>query len=203
MENINRFIQRLEARPHSASATNPYRLPHRSHNLRHYLQALLAQPGRRILVIGEALGYRGGLLTGIPISSERLLREADHPFWRKLAPSLNVAGDTAEATASIAWDYLANRRRIPLFWNAFPFHPCRPGEPATNRAPNAAELAEGIPYLRELAAIYQPQLIAGLGHKGSTAARRAFPEHSVRALRHPSYGGKQDFIDGMDKLLNN
>ena len=68
--------------------------------------------GRRVLVVGEALGYRGGLLTGIPISCERLLREQRHPFWRRLAPQLTIEGDTPEATATIVWDYLANRRRI-------------------------------------------------------------------------------------------
>ncbi len=195
------FTGALEARPHSPTVTNPYRLPNRSENLRCYLQAMLQQPGRRILVIGEALGYRGGLLTGIPISCERLLREQHHPFWRRLAQQLVIEGSTTEATASIVWAYLAERRRIPLFWNAFPFHPHHLGEPQGNRAPNAVEMSEGTPYLQALADLYQPGLIAGLGRKGTIAAERAFPGLQVHALRHPSYGGKQLFQQGMDRLL--
>ncbi len=198
---INQFIDALEMRQHSPTVTNPYRLPNRSDNLRHYLRELLQQPGRRVLVVGEALGYRGGLLTGIPISCERVLRERRHPFWRRLAPQLTIEGDTAEATASIVWDYLANRRRIPLFWNAFPFHPHQREELQGNRAPSAAEVAEGIPHLQALAQLYQPALIAGLGRKGTEAAQRAFPNVQVRPLRHPSYGGKQAFQQGMDRLL--
>jgi hypothetical protein len=195
------FLASLEARPHSSTVTNPYRQPYRSDNLRHYLRALLAQPGRRALIVGEALGYRGGLLTGIPISSERLLREQRHPFWRRLGPHLVIEGDTAEATASIVWDYLARRRRIPLFWNAFPFHPHYQGEPNSNRAPSAVEVEEGIAHLRSIIRLYQPDIIAGLGHNGTRAARRCCPDCQVQALRHPSYGGKQQFYRGMERLL--
>ena len=198
---IDSLISALEARPHEATVTNPYRLPNRSDNLRHYLRALLDQPGRRILVVGEALGYRGGLLTGIPLSSERLVREQAHPFWRRLAPDLTIDGRMAEATASIVWHYLAERRRIPLFWNAFPFHPHRSGEPHSNRPPTAADIAEGIPYLQAVVSLYRPVIIGGLGTKGTLAAQRALPGQAVRALRHPSYGGKPAFVEGMHRLL--
>lgn len=169
-------------------------------NLFHYLDAISGQKGRRILIVGEALGYRGGRLTGIPFSSERLLREAPHPFLRRLAPQLSLTSNTAEATASIVWEGLSRRRDIPLFWNAYPFHPHRAHEPDSNRAPNAAEVAEGQPFLQLLAEDYQPALIAGLGRKGTEAALRAFPEHRVVALRHPSYGGKQEFLAGLKRL---
>ena len=180
---------------------NPYRLPHRSDNLRAWLHCLLRQPGRRILVVGEALGYRGGLHTGLPFSSSRLLVTSTHPFWRRLRSQLVVDSDISEASASIVWDYLASRRRIPLFWNALPFHPHQPGNPASNRAPTAGELSLGQPYLRALAAHYQPDLVAGLGTRGTEAARRALPDRQVHALRHPSYGGKREFCQGMDRLL--
>ena len=52
-EALEAFIAALEAVPHSAVVTNPYRLPHRSANLRAYLSAALAQPGRRMLLVGE------------------------------------------------------------------------------------------------------------------------------------------------------
>ena len=201
MSFLERFITSLEKQENTGRLCNPYQLPHRSDNLGLYLEALFEQPGRRVLVVGEALGYRGGLHTGIPFSSARLVHESSHPFWRRLRPMLTVDSKVSEATASIVWQYLERRRRIPLFWNALPFHPHATGKPDSNRAPSAAELRKGTEYLHTLATAYRADLIAGVGGKGFTAAQRAFPDRKILSLRHPSYGGKQAFCNGMDRLL--
>ncbi len=201
MNSYSSLIAALEQRPHSDTVCNPYRLPGRAHNLRAYLRAIETRPGRRLLVVGEALGYRGGLGTGIPLSSSALLTHSRQPFLRALSPSLRLHDEVPEATATIVWDYLARRRTIPLFWNAFPFHPHHKGEPHSNRAPTAAEVAEGIAYLRLIGDWYRPQRVAGLGRKGVKALEMAFPGVRVITLRHPSYGGKNEFIRGMDRLL--
>jgi uracil-DNA glycosylase len=198
---IEQIIALLESRPATADVANPYRLPYRSHNLRTYLHAMLARPGRRILLVGEALGYRGGLLTGIPVSSGALLTRAPHPFLRLLRDRVEGCGAAGEASATIVWGYLQRRRTLPLFWNAFPFHPHRVGVQASNRAPTAAEIEEGQPYLQRVAALFRPERIAGLGKSGTDAAARALPQHTVRRIRHPSHGGKADFFRGMDALL--
>ena len=201
MNFIDIFTKTLAAYPEREDLGNPYRQAHCKDNLQAYLRAQFAQPGRRILVVGEALGYRGGWHTGIPFSSARLVMESEHPFWRKLRPQLTVDCDVSEATASITWDYLKQRRRIPLFWNALPLHPRVAGDPLSNRAPNAAELQAGLSFLQALGDAYQPDLIAGVGGKGTMAAEKAFPRRRVHALRHPSYGGKAQFCQGMDRLL--
>ena len=193
------FVAQLGHRRHSRRVANPYRSETLRNNLLAYLEAIMLQPGRRILLVGEALGYRGGRLTGIPFSSSRLLRQAPHPFLRRLSPELVIEEDVAEATASIVWSCLAQRRNIPMAWNAFPFHPHQENVPETNRAPDAAELEEGAAILRELAALYQPQLVVGVGAKGFRAASSAFPQEAVMAVRHPSYGGKQDFVAGLKR----
>ncbi len=197
----NSLLPLLEKRRHTAVVTNPYRLPHRSANLVAYLEAMAARRGRRVLVIGEALGYRGGLGTGIPISSCGLFERPPHPFLRRLAQDICYEGEVKEATASIVWEYLSARRTLPLFWNAFPFHPHRQNEPNSNRGPTRTEIQEGQTALHLLAAWYRPQRIAGLGRLGTRAAQLAFPGSPIFALRHPSYGGKQEFIEGMDRLL--
>jgi uracil-DNA glycosylase len=198
---IRTFVASLAEQPHTETTYNPYRNAAARDNLAQYLRAVCAQSGRRILMVGEALGYRGGRLTGIPFSSERLLRQAPHPFLRALHDRVAISGNTSEATATLVWAALARRRRIPLFWNAFPFHPHRRGEPASNRAPTADEIAGGQAYLQRLAALYRPQLIAGLGNKGCLAVHRALPDERIAALRHPSYGGKADFERGLSRLL--
>ncbi len=197
---LTRFLTALEAVTHSHRITNPYRLSGRSDNLHAYLSAVLAQPGRRMLLVGEALGYRGGLLTGIPFSSGALLSQPRHPFLRRLAPQLQLEDQTAEATASITWQALAQRRVVPLFWNAFPFHPHLADKPRSNRAPLREEVTLGIGFLQALADMQQPQLIAGVGSRGTEAAQRAFPDRPVVALRHPSYGGKVEFVQGLHRL---
>jgi uracil-DNA glycosylase len=200
-EEIHGFIVDLTVRRSNGQSYNPYREPILRQNLLSYLGLLFSQPGRRILLVGEALGYRGGRLTGIPFSSERLLTQAPHPFLRSLSRHATVTGDSSEATATIVWNALAGRRRIPLFWNAFPFHPHHPGEPRSNRSPTASEVAEGQVYLRRLAALYQPRHVAGLGCNGYLAARSALPGIPITRIRHPSHGGKSDFERGLARLL--
>ena len=194
------FLRQLRRRQHSPIVQNPYRLPGREDNLHVYLQALSQRPGRRILLVGEAPGYRGCLLTGIPFSSEALLTEPPHRFLRQLRHDLHIEGATSEATASMVWAFLAGRRTLPLFWNAFPFHPHRRGEPQSNRAPGAAEVVEGRSYLQALGRLYRPGLVAGVGNKGYAAACAAFPDLVVGRIRHPSYGGKREFNEGMRRL---
>ena len=202
MENtIREFVACLASRPHTQNSCNPYREPSARNNLVRYLEKVYSQRGRPILLVGEALGYRGGLLTGIPFSSERLLRTAPHAFLRSLRDQLDIAGDTSEATATMVWGALAGRRKVPLFWNAFPFHPHRPGEPDSNRAPSGREVEESRLYLQQLARIFRPVKVAGLGRKGAQAAERALPGNKVTLLRHPSYGGKLEFEAGLERLL--
>ena len=201
MEFIDNFIADLAAFPESEYLANPYLDVRMCENLRAYLTAVFHQPGRRVLLVGEALGYRGGVLTGIPFSSARLASQSSHKFWRELRPDLSLAGDTSEATASIVWDYLASRRRIPLCWNGLPFHPHHKGDRSTNRAPQTAELERGRAFLTRLIDAYQPDRIAAVGGKAATALACAAPSVSFSAIRHPSYGGKREFVEGMDRLL--
>ena len=200
-DSIAAFVLSLAKRPHTENSFNPYRDPSHRVNLMQYLGLTLAQPGRRILLVGEALGYRGGRLTGIPFSSERLLLRPSHPFPRSLSQNVEIKGATSEATATLVWNALAGRRRIPLFWNAFPFHPHLPRDPWSNRAPTRSEIDEGAHYLASLAELQQPERIAGLGKKGCLAARRALPGRVITPLRHPSYGGKIEFLEGLAKFL--
>jgi hypothetical protein len=47
----------------------------------------------------------------------------------------------------------------------------------------------------------KPDVIAGIGNKGAECSKLAFPEEIVTTIRHPSNGGKQDFIAGMNRLI--
>ncbi len=199
------FVASLAAAPKLTSVFNPWCQPGLQANLVVYLRTLHALCAEErvvpILIVGEALGYKGGRNTGIPFSSSQLFADIDHPFLRQLAPLLTLTRDDSENTATIVWDYLCAKKAVPLFWNAFPFHPHRKHRPNSNRKPTAGEVRRGIPYLQQLAEIFQPSQIAGLGRVGQQAAQQAFPNRDIGYIRHPSYGGKQEFVTGMDALL--
>lgn len=200
---VREFIASLAARPHRSDSFNPYRDQQLARNLEHYLETLWRYPGYTgLLLVGEALGYRGGRNTGVPFSSSALYREAEHPFLHDLAGKLQLSQRESEATANIVWRYLSDKQQLPLFWNAYPFHPHQRGNAASNRKPRAAEVKEGAQLLRELVTIVRPRRIAGIGREGYKVATREFPDRQVIYIRHPSYGGKADFIAGMDQLLD-
>ncbi|WP_442486916.1 uracil-DNA glycosylase [Halomonas litopenaei] len=211
---VRSFVSRLRQRPDGPDVANPWRRKPLADNLTAYLELMLDHTrettagGRpRLLLVAEALGFKGGGETGIPLSSPGLLRSGTHPFFEALRPRLAVLPEGgSEATATIAWECFARLEVTPLVWNAFPFHPHQAARPRSNRAPRAAELSEGIDWLRRLdqlvAAHSTPTVVAGVGRKGALAAQAAFPEREVIALRHPSYGGKAEFERGLGQLMS-
>lgn len=111
--------------------TNPYLDDGVVNNLRLYLEYMLehisAHPGRRVLLVGEAPGYKGCRITGIPFSSVKVLMRAEQPLFHTIKSKLSLSSDalremTSENTASIVWQYLVDKKTVPLFWNSFPFH---------------------------------------------------------------------------------
>lgn len=196
------FYTRLQKRKNSLTVFNPYREVYKLDNLKAYLDQVMAQDGPRVLLVGEALGFKGGRLTGIPFSSGRLFSEVDHPFLKQLQPQLRLPDLDSENTASIVWQYLCKQTTAPLFWNAFPFHPHPLRLQRKNRAPNRAEINEGGFFLQEIIEHYQPVRIAGLGRKGVDAVQKVLGISAVEYIRHPSYGGKTEFIAGMERLFS-
>lgn len=203
MENLNEFYQSLAKKKNSLTVFNPYRSEANLENLKHYIAQIFAASGPKIMLVGEAPGFKGGRLTGVPFSSGKIYSEIEHPFLEALLPKLILDPVTlsSENTASVVWRYLQNKPNVPLFWNAFPFHPHPSRIQKKNRGPNRAEILEGAFYLQALVDAYQPDIIAGLGRAGTTCAQSVLPNQDIKYIRHPSYGGKSDFIKGMDELF--
>lgn len=203
MENLNEFYQALAKKKNSLTVFNPYQSKANLENLKHYITQVFAASGPKIMLVGEAPGFKGGRLTGVPFSSGKIYTEVEHPFLKTLLPKLILDPVTlsSENTASVVWRYLQDKRNVPLFWNAFPFHPHPSRIQKKNRGPNRAEILEGAFYLKALVDAYQPDIIAGLGRAGTACAQSVLPDEDIRYIRHPSYGGKSDFIKGMDELF--
>lgn len=202
MNPIEKFVLNLSKKRNTSTVSNPYLNPQLANNLKVYLNAINQLPGTPVLLVGEALGYKGGNLTGIPFSSGQIFERFEHPFLNQISNALTLERIESENTATIVWQYLTEKTVTPLCWNAFPFHPHPKGNKIKNRAPNAKEITSGSRYLKTLQSMFQCEVIIGVGNKGAHCAQKAFPDKNIATVRHPSYGGKADFIQGLNRVLD-
>ena len=157
------------------STFNQYAAGPRAHLLRARLAAYLAsRVDAPILLVGEAPGYRGARLSGLPFTSERQLT-GDGP---------------AEATATIVQRALAELGLVDevLLWNVVPTHP---GTATSNRAPTRSEIRSGREFAERLAA---GRRVVAVGRVAAGALGAAY-------IRHPSRGGAVEFARGLAGLV--
>jgi len=189
---IPKLIDALKTAPTLPNTTNPYYDTDRVHNLEVYLTRLCSGSFSGHLLVGEAPGQKGCARTGIPFTSERVFSCSSHPFITALRPLLKYpAGATCtESTATIVWGYLKDPV-VPAFWNTFPFHPNK------NRVPTVQEIANGKQYLNLVMDILCPNAVIAVGKIAEGSLKALFSATSVPSVRHPSNGGKGQFIAGM------
>ena len=149
-----------------------------SGQLRERLAAYLERcSDAELLLVGEAAGYRGARVSGIPFTSERQL----------------TGSGPAESSATIVHRVLAELGLTEhvLLWNVVPTHPHRREEPLSNRRPRAAEIEASRPFLELLAA---GRLVVPVGRVAEAAIGTA-------GIRHPSHGGARAFRAGLAALV--
>lgn len=209
-EMIQAFFRALSKVPDSNDFTNLYRGNSkasriRKKNLGLYLQ-LMESYKPEVLLLGEAPGYKGARLTGLPFSCEDLVfEEIEHPVFglKKGYERWAVGALEKERSAHMVWKELEKYEELPLIWNIFPFHPFHPGQIQTNRSPRISEIRIGQAFVRRLLKMYPIRRIAAVGKKAFHGlSEMSLDAYEVRYIRHPSYGGKSDFERGLEEFLN-
>ncbi|WP_066290080.1 uracil-DNA glycosylase [Arthrobacter sp. B6] len=205
---VSAFVERL-----SAVATVPgrnnffdYAVPanaQRRHNLEIYLQEMLDR-SPKVLLLGEAPGFRGMRITGVPFTNRSMFEGPANSFGLfgpgkgySLPPE--AAGVASEPTATVMWEVLAELNFLPLLWSACPWHTHLAGRPQSNRTPTAAEANLGTAFWQALTELFRIETVVAVGN----VAHRSLLRSGVDApkVRHPAHGGRSGFKRGLEELL--
>jgi len=216
VQSIERFIGLLKESP-SAAVFNPwwqidkqddigrYAPAIRRRQLAAYLRERLGKP--KLVVIGEALGYRGGHFSGIPMTSERMLLgekrndgiEPEHVFSsikpQQTSKAKKCPGGFSEPTATIVWSSLLRLGLKPeqfVLWNAFPWHSFDPRRGMlSNRMPTQKERSAGLLVLKAFLELFWSDEIVALGNVAASQLKELNVE--CHRVRHPASGGAKLF----------
>ena len=143
--------------------------------------------------IGRDLGYRGGRRTGLALTDDvHLAMHATR--WNMRIERATTGSMVAERTAAVIWKMLALVPVAVFLWNVFPLHPHEPEDPFTNRSHRPHERAAGEALLAELIQMLRPRRLVAIGNDAAKVAARLAAMTEVVQVRHPSYGGQNDFI---------
>ena len=205
---VDAFIERLAAVAPGAAWTNFF--DHstsanavRRHNLSLYLTEMLER-SPDILLVGEAPGFRGMRITGVPFTNRTIFEGPANSFGlfgpgKGYVLPPEASGVAAEPTATVMWQVLAELDVLPLLWSAFPWHPHQPGRPLSNRTPTPAEAALGTPFWQTLAELFAVRTVVAVGNVAHRSLQRSGLE--VAKIRHPAHGGRAGFKRGLEQLV--
>jgi uracil-DNA glycosylase family 4 len=143
----------------------------RRERLRAYLEA---RANAAVVLVGEAAGYRGARVSGVPFTAERQLSgtgpaEATATIVHRVLGELGIEGDV-------------------LLWNVVPTHP---GTATSNRRPTRTEIDAARPFLDELVR----------GRRAVAVGRVAAAALDAPYVRHPARGGAAAFAHGLARTL--
>jgi hypothetical protein len=163
-----RFVARLTAADIGATFNFYRRGPGADVRRARLIDYIAVRDGAPLLLVGEAAGYRGARVSGLPFTSERQL----------------TGSGPAEATATTVQRVLAELELDVLCWNVVPTHP---GTESSNRRPTRREVEASLPFLAELAA----------GRRVVAVGRLAARVTGAPYIRHPAHGGAAGFRSGL------
>ncbi len=166
----------------------------RRQNLRTYLSAFTELPP--VFLLAEAPGPWGCRFSGVPITSEAQLLDADFPVDGEQSSTADRPHN--EYSANIHWGVLAPYFPHFLTWNTVPFHPFK-DDPLSIRTPTNRE----IDLFGHVVAVFleeiRPVFVVAVGRKAERALNHLGCDNIY--VRHPSQGGAGKFRDGVLGVL--
>jgi len=169
----------------------------RRQNLQAYLEHAITC-GASTVWVARDLGYRGGRRTGIAMTDEIHLERATQLLGGVHLQRATKGPVVAERTAAVVWRVLSALNLPVVLWNVFPFHPHETDDPFSNRCHTRSEREATMPLFAALTDLIQPRNIVAIGREA--AAALADSGSPVSSVRHPSYGGQNEFIAGLQTI---
>ena len=207
-DSVHDFVERLAAVP-SDGGRNNFLHPgvpanaQRRHNLEIYLEEMLDR-APKVLLLGEAPGFRGMGITGVPFTNRTMFQGPANSFGlfgpgKGYVLPADAAGVAAEPTATVMWEVLAELEFLPLLWSACPWHTHVPGKPQSNRTPRTSDTRLGTPFWQSLTGLFGIVTVVAVGN----VAHRSLLSSGIEVpkVRHPSHGGRSGFKQGLAELL--
>ena len=198
---IDKFISRLTIFDDSDILTNQYKNPIKAKNLAVYLTYMKNNPPV-YLFVGEAPGYGGCALTGIPFTDEfRLISSGKTECFPLLSSDYGIVSEVPhkkEESATIIWDVFSRTSFFPLLWNIVPFHPHESNNSESNRTPEISEIEAHCWFVKDLLELFpsinQENGIYAVGRKpqrGLENMRLLKTNDDSKYIRHPANGGEK------------
>lgn len=154
-----------------------------------------------LILVGEASGYQGCHVSGIPFTSERLILAGAIPRITVAQRLSTRERPWSEPSATTVWSTLhaLGVAGHTWLWNAFPWHPHRPGQLQSNRTPTRTEQLEGLAALAALLSAAPGARLFAVGRHAQLALQSL--SRDAVLLRHPSMGGALRFAAGLRAAL--
>lgn len=159
------------------------------------------------LLIGEAPGYRGTSVSGVPFLSEgmikqRRLNDLRLPFTTYYQSAMYDQSSGFEATSRAMWRALDtySQQRLPLLWAVFPNHPHVIGDITTNRKPVKKEIRAYFDVTNFLIHMYNIKYIVAVGNVAYDTLTSS-TDYPIVKLRHPARGGEKKFSEGFSIFM--
>lgn len=207
IKKLKSFVEDLAAIEVTPNVYNQYSYEYKESSIRRdnlliYLKQMYKLKPK-IMLVGEAPGYRGSRLTGVPFTSEHLLVNNMDGLdlfgmdkgYRLAYPKEKLL---KEATATIIWNTFLQYDIKALSWNAFPFHPHKKDYEESNRTPLKKELLIGEKPLLEMIEMFEIKKVIAMGNKAEESLNKLGID--CHKVRHPAQGGKNEFVEGIKKF---
>ncbi len=207
--NPAKFVEQLRGL-NFENTFNPYRdrcpvhdlddAPQRRSQILESLLSAALDRGVDSMWIGQDLGPHGGRRTGLALTDD-VHFHAHLKRWGLSFKRPTQGLEVPEQTATTVWRVLSQIEESVFLWNVFPLQPHKSDCPFSIRPHNkSAERKSGEEFLAELVRSLRPCQLIAIGKDAFDTINRLFPQHEVRKVRHPSFGGQKPFLQKMREL---